>query len=380
MATPIRILFLAWGHSIHGERRIRVFADDPGFTVALASPYDYQIANARYYRLPDLAAGPAIAREIVGLAAARMQLGRFAAEFRPDVVFLQTLLYPGFLGLTLRASLPKVITFWNGDLLTWTYATGAERLLKRRILRHGLKRAAAVTVNSEAARRVCLDQGTPAQNVHVIRYPGIDLKRFFPMNKEQAKRALGLAGHPVILNERGPVPHKNADMLVRAAPLVLARYPNARFLFLSPEKGAGAESFAPYIRLARELGVDYAMHWRGNVAYDVLPQAVNAADLWVSLSTEDSMPNSMLDAMACGIPVISADLVQIREWVTDGVTGRLVDPLRPDRIAERIVEALDRPADSLRMAQAARDTLAGRADFASQVAAIKRLVARVAFA
>lgn len=376
MRRPVRVLFLAWGYSIHGERRIRLFCDDPDFTVAVASPFDYRFDRARYWALPA-ATGVAPAQEAVRLAKAGLRLRRIVREFRPDVLFLQTLLYPGFLGLA-AANLPKLITFWNGDLLSYEYSTGLERVVKKGILSRGLTAAAGITVNSEAARQACLAHGAAPEKVHLIRYPGIDVTQFRPMEQEPAKRALGLAGHPVILNERGAVPHKHAELLVRAAPAVLTAFPHARFLFLSPEKGAGPAAFAPYQKLARELGVNEAMVWHGHVPYAELPAVINAADVWVSLSTADSMPNSMLDAMACGVPVVSADLPQIREWVQDGVTGSLVDPFDAAAVAGAITALLAAPAHGAHMARRAAQQIHGRADFVSQVAAIKHLVRSVA--
>lgn len=373
MHRPIRILFLAWGHSIHGERRIRVFCDDPDFAVAVASPYDYRLAHARHWALPA-AANASVPREVMRLAAAGLRLHQIIKEFRPDVLFLQTLLYPSFLGLATSPQLPKLVTFWNGDLLSYEYSLGLERRVKRRILARGLAGAAAITVNSDAARQVCLAHGASPAKVHLIRYPGIDVSQFRPMDKALAKRSLGLGGHPVILNERGAVPHKHADLLVRAAPAILSAIPEARFLFLSPEQGAGPAAFAPYQKLARELGVNEAMVWHGHVPYAELPTVINAADVWVSLSTADSMPNSMLDAMACGVPVISADLPQIREWVRHGETGSLVDPYDTGGVAGAITALLAAPELGAKLARRAARQIRGRADSASQVAAIKHLV------
>jgi len=163
----IKLLFLAWGYSIHAARRIQVFVDDPTFEVAVVSTHDYGFSGARNYVLAENGAGPGrLARGALtklraranGLVTQLMQevavgardlasLSRAVDEFGPDAVFLQTLLYPCYLAFALRRSIPLIVTFWNGDVVWWAKWNGIERLLKKRIVTYGVRRAAAVTVN-----------------------------------------------------------------------------------------------------------------------------------------------------------------------------------------------------------------------------------------
>ena len=68
-----------------------------------------------------------------------------------------------------------------------------------------------------------------------------------------------------------------------------------------------------------------------------------SAAVLVSPSTHDGTPNTLLEGMACGCFPVAGDLESIREWITPGVNGLLVDPSDADALAEAILSALDQP-------------------------------------
>ena len=63
---------------------------------------------------------------------------------------------------------------------------------------------------------------------------------------------------------------------------------------------------------------------------------IGCADVMVSVSSNDSLPNCMLETMACGVPVMMSDIPQIHEWIVDGVNGYLCSPRDPDVLTEKI--------------------------------------------
>lgn len=62
----------------------------------------------------------------------------------------------------------------------------------------------------------------------------------------------------------------------------------------------------------------------GSVSHEIMPDYYNASDVMISLSSNDSLPNCMLEAMSCKTPLIMGDIPQIREWITDGENGFLI--------------------------------------------------------
>ena len=355
-----KVLFLAWGFSIHAFRRIQLFVDDPEFEVAVVSTHDYNFTNARNILLTD-AKGEKLSiwrklfdkvktvlnnnpllllLEDIGKGIKDFRIIKSAVtEFNPDIIFLQTLLYPCYLAYFLHSSLPIVITFWNGDVVWWAKWNGVERWFKKQIVTYGIRRARSMTVNSHMAFNACLSYGTQADKIHLIRYPGIDLERFKPLAKDEARKKLGITSKKVVLCPRGLGGFLNSDVIVESAVNVVKKYPDILFLFIS---GVGGDvELEKHQQRTHNLNIEKHFRWDGQVPWDIIPIYYNASDVMVSVSSNDSLPNCMLEAMACGIPVVMGDIPQIREWVNDDVNGFLVPPRDQLALSDRILKVLD---------------------------------------
>jgi len=283
--------------------------------------------------------------KIVGAAADGVEVVELAETLRPDVILLQTLLYPSYLACMLPGKRRIVVTIWNGDAMWWAEWTGLEKLFKKRIVTHGLRMADAVTVNSRASRDACCGHGARKEAVHLIAYPGVDLARFRPADRSRARESLGVAARKVVLCPRGLGGYLNSDVIVEAAALVAARIPDALFLFVS---GVGqSDELERHRDRARALGIAAKCRWEGQVPWEAMPGYYNAADAMVSISSRDSLPTCMLEAMACEVPVIMGDIPPIREWVDDGVTGFLVPTRSSEALAARICEVLEAPPGAI---------------------------------
>jgi glycosyltransferase involved in cell wall biosynthesis len=393
------VLFLAWGFSIHARRRIQLFERDPDFSVSVVSTHDYGFERAINIPLWD-ARHPGrpvgrktvpervkrellrflpvrILRELAKTATDAILLRRAVREFRPQVLFLQTLLYPCYLAFLMPKSIPIVITFWNGDVTWWEKSTGFERQFKKELVRHGVRRAEAITVNSRAAMAACIGYGAAEGKISLIRYPGVDRERFRPSLKSEARRALGIGAGKVVLCPRGVGGYLNSDVIVESAADVVKRHPGALFLFIS---GVGAGKVLERHRdRVRQLGLERNFRWDGQVDWERMPVYYNAADAMVSVSSNDSLPNCMMEALACEVPVIMGDLPQIREWIADGRNGFLVPPRDPGRLSEKILEVLGRTYEGIRpITEEGRDLVAREFDGAIQSVYVKELVRAVA--
>jgi glycosyltransferase involved in cell wall biosynthesis len=284
--------------------------------------------------------------EVVGASRDLRILERTVREFEPDIIFLQTLLYPCYLAFFLPETFRLVITFWNGDLTWWAQWSGIERRLKKALVAYGVRRAQAITVNSASAFNACVGYGAGEERISLIRYPGVDLGRFRPSAKDEARTRLKIDSEKVVLLPRGLGDYLNSDIIVEAIPMVIRKHPNTLFLFLAGN-GEGQE-WDKHLQRAKQLGVEKNVRWDGKVPWDLMGLYYNASDTMVSISSNDSLPNCMLEAMACGTPIIMGDIPSIREWVTDGVNGFLVSPRDPVGVAEKIMRALYDPGNILK--------------------------------
>lgn len=370
---PLRLIIICWGYSIHAQRRISIFAEDARFRVIVVSNYDYLVPNTEtiLLTLPRLdRRWPRLKRfskflERVGLwILPDYQIMKNAADkFLPEVILLQTLMYPCFMANWLPRKIPQVVTFWNGDVTWWAKRHSLDLLAKKWLVTRGAQRAAALTVNSETAGRACLQYGVKPERVFLIGYPGVDRNIFFPHEHSLVRQQLGLPqSNPLILWPRGLGGYLNSELFLEALAILAKDVPEIRAVIITSV--GGSEKEKSHKLLARKLNIEKNIFWVPKVKHFEMALYHACADVMVSLSSKDSRPNVMLEAMACGTPVVMTDLPQIREWVMDGENGYLIDPKNPSQVAKRIRYLLD-PKNSATVKQVterAIQTIISRAD------------------
>jgi glycosyltransferase involved in cell wall biosynthesis len=109
--------------------------------------------------------------------------------------------------------------------------------------------------------------------------------------------------------------------------------------------------------------LEHAIRLVGRVQHDLLPAYFNEADLYVSSSYSDGTSISLLEAMACRLPVVVTDLPSNREWVTPGVNGWLVPAGDASTLSTAILEALADGDKARNMAKANLSIARNRADW-----------------
>jgi len=242
--------------------------------------------------------------------------------------------------LDFNFNIPLSIAFWNGDVTWWAKTTGFEKIFKKKIVKNGIKKASIIFVESETARKACLKYNDIEKKIIVTPYPGVDINTFFPMERSYAKKKLGLEKYEkIILWPRGLGSYLNSDTLIRVAKEVINANKNIFFLILSA--AGGKTEYLKHISISKEFGINDNFIWKGQVDFKEMPLYYNAADIVLSLSSFDSLPNIMLESMACGVPVIMSDISQIREVIVDKENGFLVNPRDYIKIANKILNILE---------------------------------------
>jgi glycosyltransferase involved in cell wall biosynthesis len=108
-----------------------------------------------------------------------------------------------------------------------------------------------------------------------------------------------------------------------------------------------------------------------------IPRLLSTSDLFVLTSHNEANPVSILEAMSMAKPVVATNVGSIREAVSNGVTGYLVNPGDVAALADRVVELLDDPLRSVEMGSAARDVVSERWSVDAMVRRYERLIAGV---
>lgn len=222
--------------------------------------------------------------------------------------------------------------------------------------RYLLRRAGHIISVSEGLKREIVSQcGYPAESVTVVPN-GVDSRRFAEVAGSQAgvsdeiRASLGFAPTDRIILYLGRLmERKRAGDLVQALPAILKLVPDARLLIVGKRNANAARIEA----LAAELGVAARVTLVDHVPYAQVPYYYAMASVYCLPSAYEGFPFTVLEAMACGTPVVASDISGIDEQIKHGENGLLHPIGRTDLIAHHICRVLEEPALGLRLAEAA---------------------------
>jgi glycosyltransferase involved in cell wall biosynthesis len=234
-----------------------------------------------------------------------------------------------------------------------------------------------IIMNTEQARQFAIAQGLPPHKLGVI-YNGIDTARYSP-GPDQRIELLGIPpDRPVILSVGRLEPeHKGQDVLLQALKILLADWPEPDNPPLLVFVGEGVVSKRGELEaLTAALGLGEGVRFLG-LRGDI-PALMRSADVLVMASrrlaggggyTTESSPNVLLEAQACGLPVLATDVGGARELIREGVTGRLIPPDDPPQLAQNLAKLLADRAGRQAMAAAGPAWVAGKFSLAASIAA-----------
>jgi glycosyltransferase involved in cell wall biosynthesis len=186
---------------------------------------------------------------------------------------------------------------------------------------------------SEAVREVLIADGVSRDRAVTV-HEGIDLERVAAAPRANLHADLWLPHDaPIVGNVAALVPHKGQRHLIEAAALVVKTVPDARFVI------AGEGELRPALeRQIKEHRLEKHVFLAG-FRPDIL-SVHKAFDIFVMSSVTEGLGTSLLDAMACGKPIVATRAGGIPEVVVDGETGLLVPPRDHEAMAEAIVTLL----------------------------------------
>jgi glycosyltransferase involved in cell wall biosynthesis len=223
---------------------------------------------------------------------------------------------------------------WGSDIM---FQAG-RNAISRCIARFTIRRADVIAGDCLAVRdKIIKLAGYPAERIIVFPW-GVDLNQFQPAPSRFTLRdRLGWQTNKIVITTRSLEPIYGVETFMEAARKVIEKVPDARFLMLG---GGSLESQVK--AFIAQYKLELAIHLEGRVPHDRLLDYLNEADLYVSSSHSDGTSVSLLEAMACQLPVVVTDLPSNREWVTPGVNGWLVPPGDTQALSSAIVEALEK--------------------------------------
>ncbi|MDN5849896.1 MAG: glycosyltransferase [Nitrococcus sp.] len=234
-----------------------------------------------------------------------------------------------WLGLWLK--LPVTITLRGKEVRLSGTRWGRRAMLK------ALARASRVFSVSESLRRHMVELGANPHKIQVVPN-GVDVARFHPVDKQAARRRLGLAADArLLITVGGLVERKGQHRVIQCLPRLLRRIPNLHYLIVG---GASTEGDWGHRlqRLAHQLNIADHVTFCGVVEPDELRWPLSAADAFVLATRGEGWANVLLEAMSCGLPVVATDVGGNAEVVCDDRLGLIV-PFGDEKALGAAIEA-----------------------------------------
>ncbi|MDP1643971.1 MAG: glycosyltransferase [Thiobacillus sp.] len=199
-----------------------------------------------------------------------------------------------------------------------------------------LEAAARVFSVSDSLRRLAIELGAAMDKTEVVGN-GVDMECFHPVDRIAARSRYGLPENARVLVSVGAlVERKGMHRVIDCLPALIKRHPDLHYVIVgggSPEGDIRAELDAQVAR----LGLGDRVHFLGTLPPDELKWALSASDVFVLATRNEGWANVFLEAMACGLPVVTTDVGGNAEVVCRDELGSIV----PFGDAAALQQALD---------------------------------------
>ena len=257
------------------------------------------------------------------------RLARLFKKMEPDIVHTRNWgTIDGIVGARL-SRIPIVIHGEHGRTMEEVDRVNRKRKIVRRILQPFVDRF--VTVSWELRDWLCATMGISEKKIKVI-CNGVDSEKFCPpLDKNAIRLRYGFRKDEFLIGTVGRLdPVKDHETLIRTIPLLKDRFPNVRLLII----GGGA-CYSQILGLVEALGLKKQVILFGE--RDDVSSLMQIMDLFVLNSLSEGISNTILEAMATGLPVVASNVGGNLELVLEGETGYLI----PARSIDALRKAID---------------------------------------
>ncbi len=213
------------------------------------------------------------------------------------------------------------------------------------LVQKALSRAKRVFSVSESLRQIAIKHGAAASKILVVGN-GVDISKFAPTDQGAARLSLGLTeSNKVLVTVGGLVERKGFHRVIAAMPDVLKRHPQAVYLIIGGPSAEG-DWTKKLQRLVADMGLVHAVKFLGPVAPEKLSVPLSASDVFVLSTRNEGWANVLLEAMACGLPVVATDVGGNSEVVCRPEIGVIVPFDDHEALVNAIVQSLDQAWDT----------------------------------
>jgi glycosyltransferase involved in cell wall biosynthesis len=208
---------------------------------------------------------------------------------------------------------------------------------------------------------------TTSENIQIMNN-GVDLEKFNPASNGRLREELSLNQESFVVGIVAALrPEKNHELLIMAMSKITEREPKVTLLII----GDGPER-EKLTALACSLGLETSVRFLGNRSD--IAELLTCMNVFVLCSKTEAAPLAVLEAMACGLPVVCSDVGAMREIIDDGVTGFLFPNGDVNRLIESIYAVLSTPLLARGIGESARKAVETRFSLDVSVASIEKSI------
>lgn len=324
----------------------------------LAQSHEIHVFSQRYpargvYQFDSLTHHALGGGQQFGLASAKIWLQSYQAVVRQhhhtpfDVIHAFWADEAGLSAVLAGAKLkrPVVVSLGGGELTHLPQINyGAQRFLIRRwTTRYALTKAAVVTAGSQYQLDLCRAHHLPTHKLHLAPL-GVDTHLFHPPILPSLHPLTPSPSHPpTLIQVASLLPVKNQTLLLEILALVKKEIPHIQLNMA----GAGPLQHE-LVSLAKNLEVDQSIIWRQQVPYPDLVHLYQASRLYLQTSYHESQGMAVLEAMACGLPVLGTPVGVVREIAC------LPPQTSKEALAAQVIDILNDPVRYQELSRQAR--------------------------
>ena len=262
----------------------------------------------------------------------RKKLSQIIKKFKPDVIHSGWIQLDGLVA-ALTGFKPVLQMPWGSDILIFPFEDEQTMLQTKYVLEH----ASHIYCDCDEVKKTILEiTDFEPEEISVFTF-GIDLEMFNPhrTNPRIIKR-IGWQNKRIIIMTRTFNHLYGIHYFLMALPKIIHAEPETRLLLV------GTGPLEDDLKdLVNSLDLNQYVHFTGHIPYDQLVYYLNSAEVYVSTSKSDGTSMSLLEAMACRLPVVVSDVPANCEWVKDGVNGFIVPRKKVNPISEKVLALIN---------------------------------------
>jgi teichuronic acid biosynthesis glycosyltransferase TuaC len=193
---------------------------------------------------------------------------------------------------------------------------------------------------SESLRKLAITYGADPAKIDVVGN-GVDALRFSPRDRTTCRNTLDIVQSArVLISVGGLVPRKGFHRVIELLPQLKQDFPDLIFLIVGGGSAEG-DNRLELEQQVKQLNLGNCVKFIGSMQPDELPSALSAADVFVLASSNEGWANVLLEAMACGLPVVTTDVGGNQEVVSNDQLGIVVPYGDKAALAKAIGESLN---------------------------------------